>query len=317
MVAALWVPVLAVLVGVHAGVLAVHAGPTRSQSPGAGAAARDAGGARFSPAAAFAAPSLQLKGAGQAAAARGRTAVPPRVGLMSPPTLPRAMAPPTLPRAAGAACRKRGRATTPSAAAASGRTTMSAAVSVEDAKKASFQEAQQLGMSLGLSLSSRIAQGDTPSQDEQRALEALLSHSDGARGFYVTTLTAPELSNLFEEPIEESMTSAIKASPDPNVKLLTMNIAMSTATELAHLANGNAEFAKASAMTRDRTRALIITLLPDFPVLKSDLANLLATDAASSPASAEVESYRKFLDRWGYDEKMRSAISAQVAPLLA
>ena len=113
-----------------------------------------------------------------------------------------------------------------------------AAVSVEAAKSASFEEAQKLGMSLGLSLSSHLAHGSAPSIDEQGALGALLSHSDGARGFYVTTLTAPELDKLFEEPIQESMLSAIKSSPDPNVKLLTMNIAMSTATEIAHLANG-------------------------------------------------------------------------------
>ena len=43
---------------------------------------------------------------------------------------------------------------------------------------------------------------------------------------------------VFEPPLDLALVEAIKASPDPNAQLLTMNIAMSTATELAHLANG-------------------------------------------------------------------------------
>ena len=43
---------------------------------------------------------------------------------------------------------------------------------------------------------------------------------------------------MFATPLDSALVEAIKASPDPNAQLLTMNIAMSTATELAHLANG-------------------------------------------------------------------------------
>jgi len=38
--------------------------------------------------------------------------------------------------------------------------------------------------------------GGAAAADEEQALRALLSHSDGARGFYVTTLTAPDLQNV-------------------------------------------------------------------------------------------------------------------------
>ena len=69
-------------------------------------------------------------------------------------------------------------------------------------------------------------------------------------------------------------------------------------------------------MTRDRTRALIKTLLPDFPALKTELFQLLSA-ASASPAAAsadpvQMDSYRKFLDRWGYNEEMRRAIAEQV-----
>jgi hypothetical protein len=45
-------------------------------------------------------------------------------------------------------------------------------------------------------MSERLKRGGAAAADEEQALRALLSHSDGARGFYVTTLTAPELQNV-------------------------------------------------------------------------------------------------------------------------
>ena len=214
---------------------------------------------------------------------------------------------------------------------------------------------------------------------------------------------------MFETPLDSALVEAIKASPHPNAQLLTMNIAMSTATELAHLANGlsvlsahapctsslsdkstgkgmgdrfiqrkearaekrltrgvpsayvartrarahthtrahvrsltlsfplipsfppsrpppshppslagNAEYAKGSALTRDRTRTLIATVIPALPPLKEHLTDLLAaaTMPATAPAvqNAGVESYRAFLKRWGYNERMREAIAATVRP---
>jgi hypothetical protein len=195
------------------------AGPAAGRSQSRGASSREGVGP-FSPSVAFALPGLPL-GAGYHAARRGPARAAgvelPRLGLMAQPSRQ------------NLACRTGVHRMSMNAGAT---------VSVEAAKSASFEEAQELGMALGLGLSSRVAQGSAPNQDEESALEALLSHPDGARGFYVTTLTAPELDNLFEQPILASVLSAIKSSPDPNVKLLTMNIAMSTATELAHLGNG-------------------------------------------------------------------------------
>lgn len=64
---------------------------------------------------------------------------------------------------------------------------------------------------------------------------ALVSHSDGARGFYVATLTDPDLSAAFPSGgIIDCMKTAITASPVPNAKLLAMNVAMSTAMEMTH-----------------------------------------------------------------------------------
>ena len=57
-------------------------------------------------------------------------------------------------------------------------------------------QAQKFGLSLGAGMSERLKRGGAAEADEEQALRALLSHSDGARGFYVTTLTAPELQNV-------------------------------------------------------------------------------------------------------------------------
>ena len=57
-------------------------------------------------------------------------------------------------------------------------------------------QAQKLGLALGSGMSERLKRGAPAAADEEQALRALLSHSDGARGFYVTTLTAPELQNV-------------------------------------------------------------------------------------------------------------------------
>ena len=195
----------------------------------------------------------------------------------------------------------------------------SAAVSVESAQAASFEAAQSLGFALGQQMAARLQRGDSAAQEEKLALKALLSHSDGARGFYVTTLTAPELDSLFCEPLDPALLDAIRASPSPNAKLLTMNLAMSTASQLAHMSKGNTEFAEGSALTRTRTCVLIssFTSGSTFPALKQNLQDLLDAIATPANTSPDVLEYRAFLKRWGYDSEMLNAIETQVRSVLA
>ena len=193
------------------------------------------------------------------------------------------------------------------------------AVSVESAQAASFEAAQSLGFALGQQMAARLQRGDSAAQEEKLALKALLSHSDGARGFYVTTLTAPELDSLFCEPLDPALLDAIRASPSPNAKLLTMNLAMSTASQLAHMSKGNTEFAEGSALTRTRTCVLIssFTSGSTFPALKQNLQDLLDAIATPANTSPDVLEYRAFLKRWGYDSEMLNAIETQVRSVLA
>ena len=72
-------------------------------------------------------------------------------------------------------------------------------------------------------------------------LRDVVSTTSGARGWFVAMLTDPDLGHLFEAPIDECLLSTIEAKPEPNLKLMVMNVAMSSATALAHDANGRAQ----------------------------------------------------------------------------
>jgi|UniRef100_A0A7S3F2G9 hypothetical protein len=106
-----------------------------------------------------------------------------------------------------------------------------------------------------------------------------------------------------------------------------MNVAMSTATELTHKANGNAELATASAMTRDRSRAILAALLAQgMPGLSDEVEKLFtavqpwtvaeAPDAPLKPAADADEGWVKFTRKWGYNAEQREAIRVQVAEIL-
>ena len=112
---------------------------------------------------------------------------------------------------------------------------------------------------------------------------------------------------------------------------------MSTATGLAHAANGHTELAAASALTRDRSRALLAALLArdDPPVagLRDAAAQLLAAvttspddgprapddDAGATEEELDgegVAAWVQFTKKWGYDAAQREAIRAEFAAVL-
>ena len=128
------------------------------------------------------------------------------------------------------------------------------------ARQASFEEAQVLGDDLASVLKRTSSAGEPMPEEAAGALRALVSSTSGARGWFVSLLTNPDYESIFEAPMPETMLEAICENPEPNIRLMTMNVAMSTATELAHLANGDAELAAASAMTRDRSTARVAPL---------------------------------------------------------
>ena len=111
------------------------------------------------------------------------------------------------------------------------------------ARQASFEEAQALGTQLATLLAESCAEGEPMPSEAVKVLRALISSSSGARGWFVTLLTDERFDAVFRPPLDAALLSTISDNPDPNIKLMTMNVAMSTATELVHAANGDPSLA--------------------------------------------------------------------------
>jgi hypothetical protein len=72
-----------------------------------------------------------------------------------------------------------------------GISSLSASTTSQEALAASFSDAQGIGMELGAKIAECTSKGVPLPKEEKDVLSALISHSDGARGFYVSTLTDP------------------------------------------------------------------------------------------------------------------------------
>lgn len=189
-----------------------------------------------------------------------------------------------------------------------------AATTEAEAKASSFEDAQVLGRKLAAALAASSEAGGPMPEEAARLLRALVSTTAGARGWFVTLLTDPAFEAVFRSPMDESLLQAISDSPEPNIRLMTMNVAMSTATELAHLARGHPDLASASRMTRDRSSLLLTELLDRLPGLREAAEALLS--AVTPGEEAPSEEWVKFFKKWGYDAAQKEAIRQQFEPLL-
>jgi hypothetical protein len=137
------------------------------------------------------------------------------------------------------------------------------------------------------------------------AIAALVRTENGARGWFVSFLSGD--ATLADAPTAGTLL-AMRSAPTVVADLMTKNLAMSTAMELTHRANGDLEQAAGSARVQARSRHLIAAL--NLPELQTELQALAATIAANGGQ------YQDFLDRWGYDDAQRQAIAAAVQAVL-
>jgi hypothetical protein len=194
-----------------------------------------------------------------------------------------------------------------------------------DAETASFEDAQVIGEELAKVLTESSVAGDAMPEEALTLLRKLVSRSAGARGWFVSLLTHPDFDPLFRPPIDESILQALSESPDPNIKLMTMNVAMPTATEITHLEMGNDEIAEGARMTRDRAKALVVAMLsPDsdgkerLPGLRANFERLLTAvqpDAENDGSGADKD-WMKFCKKWGYNAAQREAVRKQIEEIV-
>jgi len=133
--------------------------------------------------------------------------------------------------------------------------------------------------------------------DIQEAIASLVQFPNGARGFFVTYLTAD--SNLPDNP-SPAVINALTTSPEIVSDLLVKNLAMSSGMVITHLRQDNPAMAESSSRVSRRTKQLIQLLNLD------NLADLLAQLELS--VKTKSGKYQDFLKRWGYDQEQLEAI---------
>jgi hypothetical protein len=133
----------------------------------------------------------------------------------------------------------------------------------------------------------------------------LIQTANGARGFFVTYLTAPD--PICDAPQPEII-AAIAAHPEIAADLLVKNVAMSTAQQLYHQRQNNAEMVSSSATVAARTTKIIHQLnLPQIQNMCRELVDTIDTGSGS---------YAEFLTRWGYDDEQKQSIGQVVSQLI-
>lgn len=154
-----------------------------------------------------------------------------------------------------------------------------------------FEEAIALSQSL-------MSQIETASpQETAENIAQLVKTEAGARGFFVTYLTSE---GTFADSASPEVIQALQTSPDIVAELLVKNLAMSTATAIAHRRDNNEQLAQGSDNVRRRTTRLIEQLeLPKVRELALKLRESAVTGAGT---------YKTFLQTWGYDAEQRQVI---------
>ena len=136
-------------------------------------------------------------------------------------------------------------------------------------------------------------------------VSALIQTANGARGFFVTYLTAPD--PICDGTIPEII-AAIAAHPEIAADLLVKNIAMSTGQQLYHQRRNDSEMMASSARVAARTTTIIKQLnLPQIQDMCRELVNTIQTGTGS---------YNEFLTRWGYDDEQKKSIGQIVTQLI-
>jgi hypothetical protein len=134
----------------------------------------------------------------------------------------------------------------------------------------------------------------------------LVQTANGARGFFVTYLTAPD--PICDEPQPEVI-AALQAHPEVAADLLVKNIAMSTAQQIYHHRRSDTEMMASSATVATRTAQIINRLnLTQIQAMCRELVKTIETGTGD---------YNEFLTRWGYDDEQKQAIARSVTQLLS
>ncbi|MEB3309737.1 MAG: hypothetical protein VKJ02_05850, partial [Snowella sp.] len=140
----------------------------------------------------------------------------------------------------------------------------------------------------------KMANQSISDTEVEKTITNLVKTENGARGFFVTYLTDER---PFVDSPSPSLIRALQSSPDIVGELLVKNLAMSSATAVAHRRNQDEAMAKGSEQVRDRTLYLIKAT--NLPVVNTKLQSLEST------LKNGQGQYQAFIERWGYDDEQK------------
>jgi len=130
------------------------------------------------------------------------------------------------------------------------------------------------------------------------AVGALVRERDGARGFFVASLTSDSpLMDRLPEPLVHQLMLAGEGVVDLTVR----NLAMSTAMMIHHARNQDQDLLENSARVQSRCQELLRQLEP--ALVKERLEKMLRGLRGEGTDQA-------FLERWGYDSEQKKMIES-------
>ena len=161
-------------------------------------------------------------------------------------------------------------------------------------------------ISLTQTFLTKLKKNELTSAEILAFVSELVQTANGARGFFVTYLTAQD--PICDEPQPEVI-AALQAHPAVAADLLVKNLAMSTAQQLYHHRRSDSEMMASSATVAARTTKIINQLnLPQIQAMCQELINTINTGTGE---------YSEFLTRWGYDDEQKTAIARSITQLLS
>jgi hypothetical protein len=161
------------------------------------------------------------------------------------------------------------------------------------------------GINFSQNLLTKMSDQQIQPEEIKLAISSLVETQSGARGFFVTYLTAE--SSLPDHPCI-NVIEALKSSPEIVSELLVKNLAMSAAMAITHRRNHDEKMAQSSQMVCQRTTNLIQQLqLTEITLKIQQLQDSIVNDHGV---------YAQFLKRWGYDLEQKQEIEKAIAKLL-
>ncbi|MBM0740890.1 hypothetical protein JOY44_04540 [Phormidium sp. CLA17] len=160
-------------------------------------------------------------------------------------------------------------------------------------EKVTFEQA----IALSQALVDQMAQGTIADSSLEQAIAELVASENGARGFFVTYLSDER---PIADPPSTSVITALKTAPAVVAPLIVKNLAMSTATAIAHRRNQNEALAQGSDRVKVRSTYIL-------QAIQSDETNA-QIQALMTSINTQAGDYSAFLKRWGYDSEQQQAI---------